>query len=93
MNPFEEVNRLLDKMDHLINEEEFDIDNSECAALNNQIVSELESLEFDQGNRLAYQKAQKRFKRLWNIYEPIEDDEKSIRDMMFPEGGNDVLFL
>ncbi|HPQ35991.1 MAG TPA: hypothetical protein PK563_15965, partial [Tenuifilaceae bacterium] len=89
MTPFEKVNTLLNSMEHLINEEKFDIDNSECAALNNQIVSELERLEFDQGNRSAYQKAQKRFKRLWNIYEPIEDDERSVRDMMFPEGEND----
>jgi len=92
MSQFEKVNTLLDKMEYLIKNDEFDIDNSDCNALNYQIVDELEKLRFAWGDLPAYEKAQKRFKRLWNIYEPIEEDERSVRDMMFPEGEDDESF-
>jgi hypothetical protein len=86
MNPFEEVNRLLDRMEQQINNEEFDIDKEECNALNNSIINEFKQLEHSWADKSEFNTAKERFEKLWNVYEPIEEDERSVRDMMFPEG-------
>ena len=89
MTPFEKVNTLLNRMDSLINEEEFDINNLECSDLNNSIINEFKQLEHSWADKPEFTAAKEQFERLWNTYEPIEEDEQRIRDIMFPEGKNE----
>jgi replication fork clamp-binding protein CrfC len=86
MNPFEKVNTLLNSMETLINEEKFDIDNEECSALKNGIVEEIKNLGSLWTKHPDFETAINRFDKLWDAYEPIEDDERSVRDIMYPEG-------
>ena len=44
MHPFKKITTLLDSMESLITEEEFDIKNQECCTLNKNIATELEKL-------------------------------------------------
>ena len=93
MHPFKKITTLLDSMESLITEEEFDIKNQECSTLNKNIAAELEKLSPLWGDSPAYVKVQDKFNKLCNTYEPIEEDERSIRAMMYPEGEEDDGFL
>lgn len=102
MKEFEKINSILDKIEELVEDGEFEITEDDCNQLYHEAVKELNelSIQFDTSfdyvgdvpNQMdkALMDVQKRFKTLKKQFETPEEFIDGIRSMMFPNEDDEI---